>query len=29
VMEGKAVDLRSWELEADRSRFNEEEIEEG
>jgi proteasome lid subunit RPN8/RPN11 len=23
---GKAVDLRSWELEADRSRFNEEEI---
>ena len=26
VKEGKAVDLRSWELEADRSRFNEEEI---
>jgi proteasome lid subunit RPN8/RPN11 len=26
VREGKAVDLRSWELEADRSRFNEEEI---
>ena len=29
VREGKAVDLRSWELEADRSRFAEEEIEEG
>ena len=28
VREGKAADLRSWELEADRSRFNEEEIEE-
>jgi proteasome lid subunit RPN8/RPN11 len=27
VREGKAVDLRSWELEADRSRFNEEEVE--
>lgn len=26
VREGKAVDLRSWELEADRSRFNEEEV---
>jgi proteasome lid subunit RPN8/RPN11 len=24
VREGKAADLRSWELEADRSRFNEE-----
>jgi proteasome lid subunit RPN8/RPN11 len=29
VREGKAVDLRSWELEADRSRFEEEVIEEG
>ena len=28
VREGKTVDLRSWELEADRSRFNEEEMEE-
>ena len=28
VRGGKAVDLRSWELEADRSRFGEEEIEE-
>ena len=27
VRGGKAVDLRSWELEADRSRFNEEEVE--
>jgi proteasome lid subunit RPN8/RPN11 len=26
VRGGKAVDLRSWELEADRSRFNEEEV---
>ena len=26
VREGKAVDLRSWELEADRSRFREEEV---
>lgn len=26
VEKGKAVDLRSWELETDRSRFNEEEI---
>jgi proteasome lid subunit RPN8/RPN11 len=26
VYAGKAVDVRSWELEADRSRFNEEEI---
>ena len=26
VREGKAVDLRSWELEADRARFNEEEV---
>ena len=26
VREGKAVELRSWELEADRSRFNEEEV---
>jgi proteasome lid subunit RPN8/RPN11 len=26
VREGKAVDLRSWELEADRSRFAEEEL---
>jgi proteasome lid subunit RPN8/RPN11 len=25
VFEGKAVDLRSWEMEADRSKFNEEE----
>lgn len=27
--EGKAVDLRSWELEADRSRFNEEVVSTG
>jgi proteasome lid subunit RPN8/RPN11 len=26
VREGKAVELRSWELEADRSRFEEEEV---
>lgn len=26
VYEGRATELRSWELEADRSRFNEEEI---
>lgn len=26
VIEGKAVDFRSWELEADHSRFNEEEV---
>jgi proteasome lid subunit RPN8/RPN11 len=26
VNEGQALDVRSWELEADRSRFNEEEI---
>ena len=26
VREGHAVDLRSWEMEADRSQFNEEEI---
>ncbi|MDQ3918514.1 MAG: M67 family metallopeptidase [Acidobacteriota bacterium] len=26
VREGKAVDFRSWELEADRSRFSEEEV---
>ena len=26
VEQGKAVDLRSWEMESDRSRFNEEEI---
>ena len=26
VREGKAVELRSWELEADRSRFKEEEV---
>lgn len=26
VREGKAADLRSWELEADRSRFDEEEV---
>ena len=26
VREGKAAGLRSWELEADRSRFNEEEV---
>jgi proteasome lid subunit RPN8/RPN11 len=29
VREGKAVDLRSWELEADRTRFNEEEVSKG
>ena len=29
VREGKAVDLRSWELEADRSRFNEEAVSTG
>lgn len=28
VREGKAVELRSWELEADRSRFNEEAVSE-
>ena len=26
VANGRAVDLRSWEMESDRSRFNEEEI---
>lgn len=26
VIKGRAVEVRSWELEADRSRFNEEEI---
>src|SRR6059058_1857492 len=26
VEKGRAVDLRSWEMEADRSKFNEEEI---
>ena len=26
VEQGRAVDLRSWEMETDRSRFNEEEI---
>ena len=26
VQQGRTVDLRSWEMEADRSRFNEEEI---
>jgi proteasome lid subunit RPN8/RPN11 len=29
VQKGQAVDLRSWEMEPDRSRFNEEEINEG
>ncbi|HEY0405060.1 MAG TPA: M67 family metallopeptidase [Pyrinomonadaceae bacterium] len=29
VREGRAADLRSWELEADRSRFVEEEISKG
>jgi proteasome lid subunit RPN8/RPN11 len=29
VREGKAAGLRSWELEADRSRFNEEEVSSG
>src|SRR4051794_28540156 len=28
VLEGKAVDVRSWEMENDRSKFNAEEIEE-
>jgi proteasome lid subunit RPN8/RPN11 len=28
VLEGKAVDVRSWEMENDRSKFNEEEFEE-
>jgi len=27
VLEGKAVDIRSWEMENDRSKFNEENIE--
>jgi proteasome lid subunit RPN8/RPN11 len=27
VRDGRAVDFRSWELEADRTRFNEEEVE--
>lgn len=27
VIEGKTVDVRSWEMEDDRSRFNEEQIE--
>ncbi len=27
VIEGKVVDIRSWEMENDRSKFNEEEIE--
>ena len=27
VIEGKAVDIRSWEMENDRSKFNEEQIE--
>ena len=27
VLQGKAVDLRSWKMEDDRSKFNEEEIE--
>jgi len=27
VLKGKAVDVRSWEMEDDRSKFNEEEIE--
>ena len=26
VVDGKAVDMRSWEMEGDRSRFNEEQI---
>ncbi|MEZ5424998.1 MAG: M67 family metallopeptidase [Pyrinomonadaceae bacterium] len=26
VLNGKAADVRSWEMEADRSRFNEEEV---
>jgi proteasome lid subunit RPN8/RPN11 len=29
VFRGKAVDLRSWEMENDRSKFNEEEISKG
>ncbi len=29
VVKGRAVELRSWELKADRSRFNEEEISKG
>lgn len=29
VKEGRAADLRSWELASDRSRFNEEEISKG
>lgn len=29
VLEGRASDLRSWEMEADRSRFNKEEISKG
>jgi proteasome lid subunit RPN8/RPN11 len=29
VLDGKAEDLRSWEMEADRSKFNEEEIKVG
>ena len=29
VREGRAADLRSWEMESDRSRFNEEEISKG
>ena len=29
VREGQAADLRSWEMESDRSRFNEEEISKG
>ncbi|HKC62722.1 MAG TPA: M67 family metallopeptidase [Pyrinomonadaceae bacterium] len=29
VKEGRAVDLHSWELASDRSRFNEEEISKG
>ena len=29
VREGKAFELRSWELEADRSRFNEEDVSSG
>lgn len=27
VLDGKAVDIRSWEMENDRSKFNEEQIE--
>jgi proteasome lid subunit RPN8/RPN11 len=29
VQNGKAVDLRSWEMEADRSRFSEEQVDSG